>query len=582
MPIPKSKLSSTKHRRATAAKWGSLENRLTEIGISWCYGEVINLSGWRTIQYTETVHDVIILAEPTTEFSSHCLCGTSAQDLQGWGSTNLSFVLDVPIRCKRTRIYFRLQRKRCKRCRKSFQQPLVGIDNQHTMTSRLVEYIRQESFDIYRTFADVADEVGASELTIRTIFTAQAKKLEQARQVETPRWIAIDEVYPTRKSEYCVVTDPMGRKVLELLPSNKTTEIGRWILQLPDRYSVEIVTMDMWPAYRNIVRKLMPQARIVVDRYHVQNLLNVALKHVLDVVRDSMSHSERREYMRREELVLKPYHELSKSSKEGRHGREQLSEKDALQKWFRDVPDIATAYQLKSDFSDILQLTDRDKAEEITDTWLEQVCDFVKYFRDKYRGIYSGIWMDPFGNVPGTISEWRVNILNYVEYKFHFGRKPTNGFAEWTNKQIKKASKLGNKYSYEVLRIKVVYGGVLVRKRPPHPLNDRQQPPKRYKKRVKAKGQREINPNANVISLKRVREENDETRDLIEKPQENIAWADRFNTESLSEHGLGLREEGAHLKRQKRTRRERSNPEAKTIERQRRSVKDNRNQLKLF
>lgn len=578
MPIPKSKTLRTKQKRTTATKWGLLEKRLSEIGVSWCYGEVINLPGWQTIQYTETAHDVIVLAEVTTEFSDHCMCGIPAQQFHGWGSTRPSFVLDVPIRCKRTRIYFRLQRKRCKRCRKSFQQPLVGIDDQHAMTTRLVEYIQQESLDIYRTFADVADEVGTSDVTIRDIFTAHAKKLEQARSIETPKWIAIDEVYPSKNSEYCVITDPIGRRVLDLLPTNSMADLTKWLLQLPDRHCVEVVTMDMWPAYQKVVRKLMPQARIIVDRYHVQNLLNVALKHVLDIVRDSMSSSERRTFMRREELLLKTYHDLSKSRAKDKYGREKLSEKEVVQQWFKDVPDIAIAYQLKADFSDILQLTDREKAEELIDAWIRRVYDFVKYFRAKYRGNYSSGWSDPFGNVPGTISKWRFSILNYIEYKFHFRLKPTNGFAEWANKQIKKASKLGNKYTYEVLRIKVVHGGVLAKKRPVHPLNDRQ-PPTKHNERVRTK---EVNPNANVISLKRVREEKDETRDLIEKPQENAAWVDRFNIENLSEQGIILREDQAPLENKKRTRRKQSNQQVKTVERRRRSFKDKRNQLKLF
>lgn len=584
MPIPKFKIPAAKRRRTTAATWILLEKRLKEIGGAVCYGEVINLPEWRTIEYIETAHDVIVLAELTTECTGHCSCGIPAKKLQGWGYTNVSFVRDIPIRCKRTRIYFRRQRKRCSRCHKNFQQPLVGIDEGHAITARLVEYIERESFDIYRTFADVADEVGTSEFTVRNVFTAHAKRLEHARQIVPPKWIAIDEVYPTRKSEYCVITDPLGRRVLDLLPTNKTADVARWLLQLPDRHSVEIVTMDMWHAYRSIVRKLLPQARIVVDRYHVHNLLNVALKQVLDVVRDSMSHSERREHMRREELLLKKHRNLSKMKGRDSRGREKLSEKEAVLKWVKDVPDIAIAYQLKADFSDILQLTNRQKAEELTDVWLERAYDFAEYFRAKYKGNYSGIWMDPFGNVPGTISDWRVSILNYVEYKFYFEKKPTNGFAENANKQIKKASRLGNSYSYEVLRLKVVYGGVLVRKRPPHPFNDKQSPRKRgLIKRRRAKDQSETNPNSNVISLKKIREENDETRDLIADPQENAAWAGRFDVASLHTTGLNLKEENAPLKERKRRGRKQSDQELTTAKgRRRRSFKDNRNQLKLF
>src|ERR1700755_2735149 len=151
---------------------------------------------------------------------------------------------DLPIRRKRTRIYFRPQRKHCKKCGKTQQQPLAGVvGKRRPLTSRLVAYMEHESFNIFRTFSDLADETGISLLRVRNIFTARAERLNKIKLVYTPRWIAIDEVYPrTKKEPRCVISDPEARRVLELLPDNKWQTIAKWMLRVPNRLGVEVGT----------------------------------------------------------------------------------------------------------------------------------------------------------------------------------------------------------------------------------------------------------------------------------------------------------------------------------------------------
>jgi transposase len=532
MPLPREKKPRrAKPRRPKAATWTSLEQYLEKLEGTWCEGEVLNLPGWRTIKYRETAGDVIVLAELTTEIGAFCVCRPGVSKIRKWGFTEPSHVRDVPVRCKRTRIYYRVQRERCLKCRKTGRQTLAGVDEKHSMTDRLVEYVGRESFNIFRNFAGVADEVGCHELTVRKIYTARALRLETGRVVEAPRWIAIDEVYPRKHgTPRCVISDPERRKVLDLLADDRNERLlWRWLLRLKNRNAVEAVTIDMCPAYRKAVRRLLPQAQIVVDRYHVHNMLNVALKGVLEVIRDGMTPAERERYMKRETLLLKNRRRLSDTRGQDDKGKELPSEKELVQKWLRDVPDLARAYRLKSDFSDILQLSDRQKAEARMDPWLDRVCKFVEHFRTKYRKKYSGLWADPFGNVPNTFAEWRASILNYIDHKKSFSLKATNAFAEYANKQIKRAYKVGNGYSHAVLRVKVVHGGVLVGRRPPHPLDEKW---KRKKwDRATRKGcvsTRAVNPESNIALLEKAWEEQDGAKKLLPDPEKTAGWRARF------------------------------------------------------
>ena len=202
--------------------------------------------------------------------------------------------------------------------------------------------------------------------------------------------------------------------------------------------------------------------------------------------------------------------------------------------WFKDVPEVGTAYWLKEDFSDILQLWDRRKAEELTDLWLGRVEEFIRQLRSKYQQENGRQWNCPFTNVLTTIKTWRPYILNYVDSKNRYSLTATNFFAEHVNNKIKMAKSLSKGIAFETVRTKAVHGGVMVKRRPPHPLSE---PQVRSRPRRRGKKNGEVNPDSNLEQLKLARESMDETKDLLPKPQESPEWASRFGWAGKSSSG---------------------------------------------
>jgi len=544
VPLPRAKVNQpSKPRRTKATLWVQLEEEIEALEGDWRYGEIIDLPGWKTIKYKETPHDIIALAEPTTGCEGTCECAPSESELHKSGFTDPYYLLDVVTRGKRLRFYYRLQRWYCKRCKTSLQQSLSGVDTRHEMTSRLVEYIVQKSFDLFRSFSSVADEVGCSEQTVRNIFTERAKQLEEEAQAQLkaglyqpPEWLAIDEVHPRNRDEqYTVISAPVLQRVIEILRArNNEHELARWLIRLrPYGKHIKVVTMDMSREYRRWVSRILPWVVIVIDRYHVHNLLNVALKAVLEVIRASMTDEERRKKMRSEFLLLTSYRKLSKEQVVDKNGNKKPSPKEQADRWLATMPDLARAHRLKEDFSDILQLYDRAKAEALTDAWLRRAHDFVMDFRDKYKKSHPGEWPEPFENVPGTITEWRKYILNYIDCKSMFNsRTVSNSFAEFANGRIKEAYAVGHHYSHEVLRYKCVYGGVMVRHRPPHPLDKpRLRVVRSQSSETKKRKQTSRKPNLEI--LRQTREDADDTRGLLSRPEDHPGWAGRFDKENI-------------------------------------------------
>ena len=46
------------------------------------------------------------------------------------------------------------------------------------------------------------------------------------------------------------------------------------------REGVEEVCVDMWGGFPKVIREVFPNAKIVIDRFHVQKLVNKALNKV--------------------------------------------------------------------------------------------------------------------------------------------------------------------------------------------------------------------------------------------------------------------------------------------------------------
>ena len=79
-----------------------------------------------------------------------------------------------------------------------------------------------------------------------------------------------------------ILTDLEKSSLLEVIDSHKSDDIIAVLKQQPlaMRESVEEVCVDMWGGFPKVIREVFPNAKIVVDRFHVQKLVNKALNKI--------------------------------------------------------------------------------------------------------------------------------------------------------------------------------------------------------------------------------------------------------------------------------------------------------------
>ncbi len=62
-----------------------------------------------------------------------------------------------------------------------------------------------------------------------------------------------------------------------MVKGRSENDLATYLKSLPDKERVKVVCIDLSSIYRKIIKKYFPNAKIVVDRFHVIRLVNELL-----------------------------------------------------------------------------------------------------------------------------------------------------------------------------------------------------------------------------------------------------------------------------------------------------------------
>lgn len=371
---------------------------------------------------TLAVHDkgefYVVEAAGRSDWLSCQLCKTGK--LYGHGSHEQSFH-DTPSHGRPVRVVIQRRRYRCTACGKTQFEPVKDLDGKRQATRRLVEYIRTRS--TRETFAALARQVALDEKTIRHIFDDFVEELEARIRFRTPRILGIDEIKVI--GDYrAMITNVERRTVFDIRPSRAKADLLPYFRQLRDKDTVEWVAMDMYHVYRQVVKATLPQARIVVDRFHIQRMANDALEKLRKQVRKGLSARQRLKLKDERFLLLKRQHDL-----DGKAMAQLLG-------WFDQFPQLGEAHALKEGFLSIWDQSSRAGAEAACERWRANIpAELAPTFKD----------------LTTAMNNWYDEIFAYFEQPI------TNAYTESVNRLAKDMNRMGRGYSFEVIRARMLY-----------------------------------------------------------------------------------------------------------------------------
>ena len=379
---------------------------------------ILNLPDYKVVRVEENDHDYHITAEVSNPPLVCPFCRSDA--LRGHGR-NEQVIRDLPMHGKRVGIYVDTKRLRCQSCGKTFMEALPAVNAKREMTDRLVKWIGQQS--LKRTFASIADDTGLDEKTIRNIFRDYINELETEFRFETPKWMGIDEIHLIKPR--CVISNIRNNTIIDMLPNWDKKTVVNYLYNLQGKSEVQYVAMDMWTPYRDAVQAVLPDARIVIDKFHVVRMANDAVEKVRKSLREQLTPKQRRGLMHDRFVLLK---------------RERdLNDKEALllDGWTKNYPELGAAYRLKEGFYAVYEGSSSPEAALAAyEAWNKAVVPEVR---------------DAFHDLIRAFTNWQPFILNYFEHPV------TNAYTESLNSLIRVMNRLGRGYSFEALRAKILF-----------------------------------------------------------------------------------------------------------------------------
>lgn len=387
----------------------------------WCpprmIASILNLPDYTVLQVEESDQDYHITAEVSNPPNTCLVCGS--QSLAGHGR-NEQMIRDLPSHGKRVAIYVDTRRWRCQDCGKTVMEILPAVNSKRKMTERLVQWIGKCS--LKRTFASLAEEAGLDEKTIRNIFRDYVNELEATVRFETPRWMGIDEIHLIKPRG--VITNIENNTVVELLANRNQDTIAKYLTGLKGKDKVQYVAMDMWRPYRSAVNAVLPQATVVIDKFHIVKMANEALEKVRRSMRANLTLKQKRDLTHDRFVLLKRECDLNDK------------ERSNLDDWVQNYPLLGEAYRLKEAFYGIYDAKSQSDALHAYEHWQKSIPPELH---------------DQFHELTRAFQNWMPDILAY------FTHPVTNAYTESLNSLIRVMDRMGRGYSFEALRAKTLF-----------------------------------------------------------------------------------------------------------------------------
>jgi transposase len=201
-------------------------------------------------------------------------CGIGTREIYGFRERR---VRDLPWGAWRVWLVVEVHRIRCRRCGLKTER-LDFLEGKHPYTRRFAGRVASDCDDA--PVRRVAAKWGLSPQTVHRIDKRALRVWAQRRRRRPLRWMGVDEIFWRKGKCLTVVSDLELGEPIWAGPDRKRETLDRFFVDyLPPRRrrAVRAVCVDMWEPFLQALRKHLPRAAIVFDKFHVMKHVNAAV-----------------------------------------------------------------------------------------------------------------------------------------------------------------------------------------------------------------------------------------------------------------------------------------------------------------
>ncbi len=350
---------------------------------------------------------VIISARKRSKTARCPVCNKRSKKLHDY--LKVQKVLHMSLSLQKVYLLFRKRRFVCGNCRKTFTESVSFLQKR----ARKSIYVELEALDRLSdsSFRKTKERIGIS-------YGGMVSLLERVFTLETIDWqdqqvndvirLGIDEHHFGKKNKYLItIANLLTGKPIHILPDDKQKTLAAFLKQLPEEVKdrIEEVAVDMRRSFLSAVAAEIPNARIVLDHFHMIQDANRRVNEARRIEDDV------EEKVRGNGPKRIPWKLLTKNREDLKGDRDKL-----IRYYLHLFPAVAIFYSCKESLRDMYKAGTKEEAEILLN-------DLIKSMN---ASEYPELW-----SWARTLSGYREYILNY------FDNHTTNATTEGLHRKFK-------------------------------------------------------------------------------------------------------------------------------------------------
>lgn len=375
----------------------------------------IDLPDVRVLEVSKTDQGAWLIRVESTLTSTEChQCGRQITHFHGFEPAIR--LRHLPLFETPVFIEFRPKRYRCPFCegKPTTTQRLSWHELRSPNTKPYEQWLLRML--INSTVADVARKLTISEETVAGVLKRWVSPQVDWDKFDQIEVVGIDEIALKRgHRDYITLVSvplmPRGVEIIAILADRKKQTVVNFFSSIPSRLKggIQRVCTDMYQGFMTAAEEQLPEAKIVVDRFHVAK----AYRACADTVR---KHEVKR---LKQELSPEEYQQIKGAMWPFRKAVDDLNDDEwaLLERLFTYSPKLEKAYTLREELTEIFE---RDYTKTGAKCAIRAWCKRVRK---------SGL--DEFESFLRTVDTWLDKITNY------FLEGWSSGFVEGFNNRVK-------------------------------------------------------------------------------------------------------------------------------------------------
>ena len=343
----------------------------------------------------------------------------------------------IPFQNYNIELNLTVQRHICKDCKKSFS-PSTNIVEDNSNISNNLKYTIVHELQENISLTSIAKRYNISISSVQRIMDNCYSDFKVNKE-HLPESMCIDEFKSVKNIDGAmsfVFADYQAKNIIDIVEDRRLNSLTEYFsrFSLEARNNVKYICMDMYSPYISLVKSIFPKAEIVLDKFHIVNLVNRAFNQT----RISIMNSLKDESLKRKlklfwKLLQKYYPDLCQEPYYCPSFKYKLSTKDKVDYLLEKSSELDVNFNIYQDilqaikhnnfkrFENIVKknLSKKEKVSKQMLTALKTLKKYMKYIENMFESNITNGLIEGLNNKIKSIKRTAFGYSNFSNFKKH-------------------------------------------------------------------------------------------------------------------------------------------------------------------